>query len=80
LAALDPALDFKSRKNEAKRLGFGREVIGRIVVIALDFRKLDEEAGFFFGLGDGGFALGLEGAQFGRVLFDGAGGFAARRS
>jgi hypothetical protein len=33
---------------------------------------LDEQAGFFFGLGDGGFALGLEGLELGHVLFDGA--------
>jgi hypothetical protein len=72
--ALELALDFGPRKNEAKRLGFGREVHGGIVVAAFSFfgfRELDEEAGFVVGFDDGVFAAGLESPQFGRVLFDG---------
>ena len=61
LIALDLPLDLKLRKNEAKRLGFGREVDGGIEVTAFVLRELEEQACFFFGFGDGGFALGLEG-------------------
>jgi len=56
-------------------LGFGREVVGGIVVTSsfgFVFGELDEEAGFLFRLLDGGFARGLQGSEFGRVLFDGA--------
>jgi len=56
-------------------LGFGREVVGGIVVTSafgFVFGELDEEAGFLFRLHDGGFASGLQGSEFGRVLFDGA--------
>jgi hypothetical protein len=31
---------------------------------------LDEQAGFFFGSGDGGFALDLQRRKLGHVLFD----------
>jgi hypothetical protein len=31
---------------------------------------LDEQAGFFFGSGDSGFALGLQRPKLGHVLFD----------
>jgi hypothetical protein len=43
-------------------LGFGREVVGGIIVAAVPvfvFGELDEEAGFLFRLLDGGFARGL---------------------
>jgi hypothetical protein len=62
VVALDLAVDLKPRKNEAKRLGFGREVEGGIEVTVFVLGEVDEQAGFFFGSGDGGFALGFEGA------------------
>ena len=61
LIALDLALDLRLRKNEAKRLGFGRQVNGGVEVAAFVLRELEEQAGVFFRFGDGGFALGLEG-------------------
>jgi hypothetical protein len=73
--ALDEAESGGLRKNEAKGLGFGREVVGGIVVAAVFgfiFGELDEEAGLLFRLLDGGFARGLERSKLGRVLFDGA--------
>jgi hypothetical protein len=72
---LDSAEDGGLRKNEAKRLGFGLEVIGGIVVTAVlgfVFGELDEQAGFLFGFGDGGFSPGLQSFKLGHVLFDGA--------
>ena len=56
-------------------MGFGREVVGGIVVTSsfgFVFGELDEETGFLFRLLDGGFASGLQRSEFGRVLFDGA--------
>ena len=70
--AVNFALDGRSRKNEAKRLGFGREVYGGIVVIALGLGEFDEQAGFLFRFYDGGFALGLESTKLGCVLFEAA--------
>ena len=70
---LETAEDGGPRKNEAKRLGFGREVVGGIVVAAVlgfIFGELDEQTGFLFGFGDGGFALGLKSLELGPVLVD----------
>ena len=63
LVRLETAEDGGPRKNEAKRLGFGREVYGGIVVASLlgfVLGQLDEQPGFLFGFGDGGFTFGLQ--------------------
>jgi hypothetical protein len=72
LIALEAAEDGWLRKNEAKRLGLGREVVGGIEVAAefgFVLGELDEQTGFLFGFGDGGFALGLQRFEFGRIFF-----------
>jgi hypothetical protein len=66
---LDFTLNSGPGKNEPKRLGFVRESVSGIVVSAFSLRELDECHGFFFRLGDGGLALGLQGAELGGVLF-----------
>jgi len=62
---LEAAEDSGPRKNDPRRTGFGREVVGGIVVTPLFgfvFGELDEEAGFLFRLRVGGFARDLQGS------------------
>ena len=42
LGTLDLTLDCGPGKNEPKRLGFGREIIGGVVVSAFGFRELNQ--------------------------------------